>query len=153
VSSRYQERRVWNLILRNCVIINILEALDIPLICPKCSVSSLKIISSIELPSDSRSDEISVQLTGCSRCDFTGLAVYEESRRGSLYRESVTHRGCYVNPTHLAAIRRLITQCPDHRNPQCHCKAHHTLGRVNAKGRWNGLDDILSTSTYNIKLK
>lgn len=82
-----------------------------------------------------------------------GLAVYEESRRGALGRELVTHRGYYVSATCLVAIQQLINQCPDHRNPQCNCKAHNTLGGVNARGRWNGLDDVLSTSSYNIKLK
>lgn len=123
------------------------------LLCPKCSSGRLKIISSIELPPDSRSDEISVQIIACSRCDFTGIAIYEESRRGSLDRESVTHQGYHVNPTRLATIQRLINRCPDHRNPQCNCKTHRTLGRVNARGRWNGLGDVLKASSYDMKLK
>ena len=127
--------------------------MNIQIICPTCSSDSLNIVSSIELPSDSRSDEISVQLTECSRCGFTGLAIYEESRRGALNKESVTHRGYFVNPAHRAAIQQIINQCPDHRNPRCQCQAHRTLGRVNTRGRWIGLDGMLGVRTYDIILK
>lgn len=138
--------------MRNRAIIEYL-GVDIPLICPKCSEGTLKISSSIELVPDSRSDEISVQITRCPQCGFTGLATYEESRRGALNGESVAHREYYVSTTNLTALRQLIQQCPDPRNPQCNCKVHHTIGRVDAGDRWNGLDDMLNTSTYNIQLK
>jgi hypothetical protein len=124
--------------------------LDIPLICPKCNADTLKIVSSIELPPDSRSDEIAVQITGCSRCNFIGLAVYEESRRGSLINELFTHRGYNVSPTALETIQQKIAQCPNPRNSKCHCKVHHTMGRADSDGRWIGLD-VLTTKTYNIR--
>ena len=51
--------------------------------CPECLTKSLKITAKLELPPDSRSDEITVQVVACSRCGFAGVAVYEESRRGA----------------------------------------------------------------------
>jgi hypothetical protein len=123
------------------------------LICPECHSDALKIVMSIDLPPDSRSDEITVQTTGCEACGFTGLAIYEESRRGTLNRESVMHRGYYVSSAHLAKIQFLISQCPDHRNPHCKCKTHHMLGKVDMRGRWNGLDEMMNSRTYDIELK
>jgi hypothetical protein len=147
--ERIVERLYWVLEL----MLVFRRGINIPLVCPKCEAGSLKIISSIELAPDSRSDEISVQITKCSQCGFNGLALYEASRRGALNRESVAHRGYYVNPAKLSALHRRIQQCPEPRSPQCHCEVHRAIGSVNTYGRWNGLKDILNTASYNIQLR
>lgn len=121
-------------------------------VCPKCPRGSVKITSSIELPPDSRSDEINVQIVTCSQCGFRGLAVYEESRRGALDSESVDHRGYYVEPAMLSSIQKLMKRCPEPRNIRCHCTAHRILNRANEFGRWNWLDDIPNTGTFRLKL-
>jgi hypothetical protein len=126
---------------------------NIPFLCPQCKAGSLKIVSSIELAPDSRSDEISVQIIKCSHCGFNGLALYEASRRGALNRESVAHRGYYVNPAKLSALHRLIKQCPEPRNSRCLCEVHRAIGNVNAYGRWNGLKDIFNTASFTIQLR
>ncbi len=127
--------------------------MNIPLKCPKCNAGTLKIISCIELAPNSRSDEISVQITRCSQCRFTGLAIYEESRRGPLDKESIAHRGYCVSSTNLTALKQLMKQCPDPRNPKCQCEVHRAIGRVDDDGRWNGLEDVLNTPIYKIQLK
>lgn len=65
-------------------------------ICPQCfGKGTLEIKVSMQLPSDSRSDEIALQTVGCSQCGFQGLAVYEESRRGTLGGISQDKRAAY----------------------------------------------------------
>jgi len=111
--------------------------------CPACQgARSLRITSSLELPPDSRSDEITLQLIKCSRCDFVGVAVYEESRRGALDDDSFHHFGYPVSQAHWDRLRELMERCPDPRNPRCSCPAHRRLATYNEWGRWNGLDAI-----------
>ena len=117
-------------------------------LCPNCNVESLKIDSSIELPSDSRSDEITLQIVKCSQCRFSGLAVYEESRRGSIDSESIEHRGYYLSKDKINVVKRLIEECPKPKDPYCQCTIHRTFGRVNESGRWNWLDDLKEKKTF-----
>jgi len=110
--------------------------------CPDCSASkSLRIGARIELPPDSRSDEIALQIITCSHCGFAGIAVYEESRRGAMGDESFDHAGFRVSAADVKALRKLIRQCPDPRSKRCRCAAHRRLGRKSS-GRWDGLSDI-----------
>ena len=71
-------------------------------VCTKCLGASMKITSSIELPPDSRSDEITVQTLKCSKCGFAGLGIYEESRRRRLDSESFHHHGYHMDDSALA---------------------------------------------------
>lgn len=122
-------------------------------LCPECSTSrSLKITSKLELPSDRRSDEIALQIVKCSHCGFAGIAVYEESRRGSLDSESFDHTGYHVSVEDLKTLKRAIKQCPTPTNPRCKCPVHRTLGRKDASGRWNGLADIHLEGAFAMKL-
>ena len=113
-----------------------------PFLCPTCSEKSLKITSKIELPPDSRSDEIALQIVECSQCRFAGIGVYEESRRGALDAESFDHTGYRVGARDLAALRKTVRQCRQPTNPRCKCSAHRELGSRDASGRWNGLEGI-----------
>jgi hypothetical protein len=109
--------------------------------CPECRAGdALRIVRSLELPSDARSDEITLQIVSCNRCRFAGIAVYEESRRGALDDDSFDHTGYRVSKRDLAALRRAMASCPEPRNPRCRCPAHREYGRRNARGRWSGLD-------------
>ena len=108
--------------------------------CPRCGGSgSLGIALSVELPPDSRSDEISLQLVACSACGFAGLAVYEESRRGSLGDDSFHHTGYRMAQEELASLAELLRSCPHPQDPGCLCPAHRQLGRRDAQGTWDGL--------------
>ena len=112
-------------------------------LCPDCSTAgTLKIVSRLELPPDSRSDEITLQIVQCSRCGFEGIAVYEESRRGAMGGESVDHRGYYVSESDLQELKQQMKKCPSPRNARCACAVHRRLGGKDASGRWDGLADI-----------
>ena len=111
-------------------------------LCLDCKRYALNIMATLELPADSRSDEITLQVVKCGHCPFEGLAVYEESRRGALDDDSFDHRGYRVPQDDLRAMKRAIRQCPSKKNPRCTCETHRTLGSKSASGRWNGLEDI-----------
>jgi hypothetical protein len=105
--------------------------------CPECMAHrSLRITARIELPPDSRSDEITLQIIKCARCGFAGAAVYEESRRGALDSESFDHRGYCVGQAELSVLRQTIRQCRQPGNRRCDCAAHHALGQRDIGGRW-----------------
>jgi hypothetical protein len=124
-----------------------------PFVCPECRTpGSLKITHRIELPSDSRSDEIAVQIVKCSRCPFHGVAVYEESRRGALDSESVDHYGYKVKAADLKSLINKIKKCPNPKNARCRCPSHRSLGRTNSWGRWQGLADIKVQGTFPMDL-
>ena len=107
-------------------------------LCPDCGAATLAIVASIELPADSRSDEIAVQAIACGKCGFTGAAAYEESRRGSLDSECWTHDGFRMPAERASALRELLRNCPSPGNQACTCRAHRQLGRA-LDGRWAGL--------------
>jgi len=105
--------------------------------CPECTAHrSLRITARIELPPDSRSDEITLQIVKCARCGFAGVAVYEESRRGALDSESFDHRGYRVGQAELAALRHTLRQCRQPGNRRCDCAVHRALGQRDIGGRW-----------------
>lgn len=121
--------------------------------CPECAaLQGLQIKASIELPPDSRSDEITLQIVECSRCDFEGIAVYEESRRGGLDSESFSHVGYRVTPQTVQELKRIILRCPQPRNPSCECFAHSRLGVKNDAGRWSGLEGYSYEGEFKLQL-
>lgn len=123
-----------------------------PFLCPKCSTKSLSITSKIELPPDSRSDEITLQIVDCTRCSFAGIAIYEESRRGALDTESFDHTGYRVREDDLTALRKTIRHCPEPNNWHCDCIAHRMLGNKDGSGHWNSLNDINLEGDFELRL-
>ena len=124
-----------------------------PFICPECKRKSLSITDRLELPPDSRSDEITLQIVACASCSFKGIAVYEESRRGALDDESVDHRSYAVSPGDLTRLRRLIRACRNRGNPRCKCETHRQLGKRSKGGRWAGLDEIELGNRFAMRLR
>ncbi len=59
--------------------------------CPACEEFKLEIKKSLDLGSDERSDEVAIQCVKCENCEFYGVTIYEESRRGA--RDSFYHFG------------------------------------------------------------
>ena len=113
------------------------------MVCPDCSKAGwLKITKSLELPYDSRSDEITLQVIKCMSCHYEGVAVYEESRRGGFGDESIDHRAYHVRESDLDWVKRQISHCPSPRNSRCKCKVHRTLGIKDKNGRWDGLASV-----------
>lgn len=124
-----------------------------PFKCPSCSSPrSLGIVATIELPPDSHWDEISLQIVHCSKCDFTGLAIYEESRRGALDSEVVHHTGYHIQDKDLNVLERMIRRCPKPSNRRCDCSTHLELGGKDEYGRWNGLSGIRLGKTFEMVL-
>ena len=124
-----------------------------PFTCPECSTpKSLKIALKIELPPDSRSDEITLQIVRCSECRFSAIAIYEESRRGDLASESAHHLGYRVGKEELEDLRQTIKRCPDPKNPRCDCSAHRRLGRKDGSGRWNALENTPLGEAFRLEI-
>lgn len=119
-------------------------------LCPDCRAATLAIVASLELPADSRSDEITVQAIACGKCGFAGAAAYEESRRGSLHSESWTHEGFRMPAERASALRELLLACPSPRNAECTCCAHRELGRA-VNGRWAGLGAWSTTDRFALR--
>jgi len=105
--------------------------------CPQCSNrKSLKIIISIELEPDARSDEISLQVLGCRDCGYEGLGVYEESSRGALGSESVDHYGFDADQKVIRSVESMIKRCSKPREARCKCRSHQKLNKRDQSGRW-----------------
>ncbi|MBN1873039.1 MAG: hypothetical protein JXA33_02340 [Anaerolineae bacterium] len=115
-------------------------------ICPQCKVGALRITASIELPPDSRSDEITLQIVNCACCKFNGIAVYEESRRGA--SDTFHHTGYGLSAQEIKSLHATIKQCPQPKNPDCTCTAHQKLGHKNSYGQWDLLDDMACQTTF-----
>lgn len=121
--------------------------------CPQCRTGgTLNIERVLELPADSRSDEIAVQLVACVVCGFRGAAVYEESRRGRLDSDCYEHSGLELPREEYEALRGLILACPEPRNTNCMCEAHRTLGAQNASGIWIGLERLGRVRRFPMRL-
>ena len=108
-------------------------------LCPKCQAASLAIGDCIDLEPDSRSDDITLQLVGCGQCGLDAIAVYEESRRGSLDSEASSHTGYFVDRTTLTSVKKAIKTCPAPRDSGCQCEGHIILGARDTRGAWDGL--------------
>lgn len=105
-------------------------------LCPQCQHETLGIEHTLELPPDSLSDEIMLQLIRCATCGFAGAGVYEESRRGALDSESWHHDGYTLPTADLQRLQRLMAHCPHPHDSDCDCPTHRALTQRNAWGRW-----------------
>lgn len=121
-------------------------------VCPECLMpGALQITRSIQLPSDSRSDDIALQVLVCQGCGFRGLAVYEESRRGALDSEAWEHTGYRAAAATVARLTTWIGQCPNPNDPDCACAVHALLGTTSG-GRWQGLRIMEPSSAFPMRL-
>ena len=101
-------------------------------VCPECGTRSLTIEVSIELGSDSRDDECSLQAIQCQSCDLVGVGIYQESRRGA--GESWTHLGYRMAGEAYRQLRTMLKACPSAKNEGCSCKTHGRLAVKNDRG-------------------
>ena len=121
--------------------------------CPQCAnLKTLRIINSIELAPDARSDEISLQVLRCRDCDYEGLAVYEESSRGAFGSESVDHYGYHADKKTIREIQSEINRCTKPRDARCNCRSHQKLNKRDVSGRWLRPGFEPGQETYSIKL-
>jgi len=120
--------------------------------CPQChSLAGLEILLSIELPPDRQWDEISLQVIGCSDCDFRGMAVYEELVSGS-EQESWHHIGYWVSQDAVLSVLEAIRTCPNPSDRNCECQAHSSLGERDVNGLWRGLLELERGLTFSMRL-
>ena len=96
--------------------------------CPTCDTLGLQLGPSLELPADGRSDEITLQALSCTSCDFLGVAIYEESRRGA--SESWHHDGMPLCELDHHRLVRDLRACPAPRDRACGCEVHERYNRV-----------------------
>jgi hypothetical protein len=120
--------------------------------CPECNNKTLKIVDRIEMPPDARSDEITLQVIRCGVCNFEGIAVYEESRRGALESETIDHYGYTLDGQELKSIKALIKRCPEPANYRCACDSHQKLIERDGFGRWVKPGFTSKQKTFIIKL-
>lgn len=124
-----------------------------PFRCPQCkNLSSLEITKSLELPPDSRSDEITLQVVECDACGFCGLAVYEESRHGFLESEAWQHVGYWVSRDAVESVRAAIQSCPNPFQANCKCEVHTSLSQTDMHGVWKGLLEMERAHTFLMRL-
>ncbi len=105
-------------------------------LCPICNTPQLVIEQSLELPPDCTWDEITLQVVACQTCHFRTLAVYQESRRGRLHEEHVSHHGYFVAPKTVQDVSAMMNYCPRPDDARCRCTVHDTLGRHDANDCW-----------------
>ena len=121
--------------------------------CPQCkNLASLEIISSLELPPDSRSDEITLQVVECQKCDFSGIAVFEESRHGFIESEAWQHVGYWVSRDAVESVKAAIRSCPNPFKATCNCEVHSSLSQRDMHGVWKGLLEIERAHTFLMRL-
>jgi len=77
-------------------------------VCPECNEKFLKITHSLPLGPDYRSDERLLQIIKCEGCNFEGVAIFEESRRGGLDSESWSHTGYKISKELLKKVMKTI---------------------------------------------
>lgn len=92
-------------------------------VCGPCKAPSLTIGKVIDLASDD-DDELSLQLVVCGQCGAEAVAVYRESRRGSLDSDSYHHDAWMVPAETVRMIEREIAACPKPRDEHCGCRTH-----------------------------
>lgn len=112
--------------------------------CPSCQGNSLAIDMSLELPPGGFDDETSVQTVKCEACQFRGIAVYRESRRGSLTSESFHHLGYEVSDGDLEFVLSGLRLCPDRANKDCQCETHLAW----AKRHWSAPERDMSVKRW-----
>lgn len=124
-----------------------------PFTCPECETeNALQINQSLELAADARSDEIMLQVVECRQCSFTGLAVYEESRRGPLDSESYEHTGFRVAGTELEEVIQWVDACPEPTNHHCQCLVHREMNKKDDAGNWSGRSILRRYETFPMRL-
>ncbi len=97
----------------------------------------MEMTRSMELPPDASSDEITIQIFECENCSFSGVSVYEESRRGALDSNSWRRSGYRLSERAMAEIVQLMVLCPQPENRHCACDSHRRLSQTDANGHWH----------------
>lgn len=109
--------------------------------CSSCGAFRIAITGALDLPGDMIEDEINLQAIACRACAFVGVAVYTESCRGALDRETWNHTGYRMRQADYDALQAAIGRCPTPAKRDCACATHERLGRQE-DGQWVWLGGI-----------
>ena len=121
--------------------------------CPQCKTcDTLDICTSIDLPPDRLSTDISLQVVECKACNFSGLAVYEECRSGGPVGEEGQHIGYWVSSDAVDLVKQAIAGCPNPHNDHCTCQVHSELGNRDLSKIWRGLLEIERGHTFLMRI-
>ena len=121
--------------------------------CPDCEAEgSLEIRSTLQLQKDQCQSEVTLQIIECHECQFSGLAVFEEGRRGAGDTRAWKHTGYRLGETDLNYVRELILACPKPFDPTCDCLAHSQFGICDSHGVWIGLEGFDARGSFPIRL-
>jgi hypothetical protein len=124
-----------------------------PFTCPDCQAQkSLYVIASIELPSDARWDEITLQMLKCDHCGQNVVGVYQESRRGGLDEEIFHHMAYRINEENTKKLKELMDTCLRPTDVHCPCKSHKELSRQDEQCQWNALELFGLGETFSLQL-
>jgi hypothetical protein len=99
--------------------------------CPSCDAAKLEISFSLELPPQGDDHEITLQTLKCVGCGFHGVAVYRESRHGSLDSESWSHDGYPIEDEAMEHLYKALLICPNPRDRRCPCSTHVSFAQQN----------------------
>jgi hypothetical protein len=112
-------------------------------VCPNCGNEEKGSAACfLELPPDSRSDEITLFVKECPGCRHRYLAVYEESRRGGLGEDHWSFHGYECSSAAWDELKELVARCPSPDDSRCECATHRKLAVYDELGRWCGLDSF-----------
>ena len=98
-------------------------------ICPECGNDTLGISLAAELPATGHDDEMTLQTVSCTNCGLQGIAVYRESRHGSLQNESWDHTGYELEGDEIERFSQSIAACPAPQDKRCPCQTHQSLAQ------------------------
>jgi hypothetical protein len=101
-----------------------------PLRCPDCGAAALRVEETLEMGSDDRSDEVTLQIVLCADCGRESVAVYEDSRRGAFGEEFSHHATFPTDEDALDEIRGIIASCRDPEDPDCVCRGHQRAREI-----------------------
>ena len=121
--------------------------------CPDCKAEgSLEIRRALHLQKDPCENEVTLQVIECRACQFSGLAVFEEGRRGAGDTRVWKHTGYRLSEADLMEVRELIFACPKPLDPSCDCLSHKQFSVCNDRGEWVGLDCFDTVGSFPIRL-
>jgi hypothetical protein len=125
-------------------------------LCPQCGAFGLKVVKAMDLPPDSRSDDVMLQIIECNSCSFKGLALYEESRRGGMDDESFDHTGFWVSDEAVSEVEDIFSLCSSLGDKRCNCIGHKRAVAATSTGKkWRLalLDQYGCEQTFVMKLR
>ena len=93
--------------------------------CPSCSLDTLELLHSLNLPADDGFSDRAIQFLHCSVCDFSAAGFYQERQAPT---DELDHF-CFRIPSGSSAkkFKELLASCSTPTQKDCSCTAHSFL--------------------------